>query len=253
MFAYFRQKLGSKVQHVGTIYPDIPSAAAKQKAFVNSAESEGWKFVYSKASAATDSDWVQPFVQMCKQDGVQVFFTSAENAGNAAKMLQDEDQAGCPSTLINIIPIAYDQAFVQAAGGSSRLQGLMGWNEYSLFFNQDEAQQIPELQQLQAWFARVNPGKPLNLYALFAWAEGRLLQQAFEHAGKVINQKTLIAAAAKIHNFDANGIMAPMDPGSKSEGVHCYILWQYSGGGFHRMDTPPKYRCDGRFLPYTGG
>jgi hypothetical protein len=44
--------------------------------------------------------------------------------------------------------------------------------------------------------------------------------------------------------------MAPVDPGSKTEGVHCYVLWRFSGGGFHRMDTPPgEYRCDGKFLP----
>jgi ABC-type branched-subunit amino acid transport system substrate-binding protein len=250
MFAYYAQKLGSKVKKVGTIYPDIPAAAQKQRAFVKAAESEGWEFVYSRASAATDTDWTQDFVKMCNQRGVQIFFTSAENSANAAKMLQNEDQAGCDDSLVNIIPIAYDQAFLQDASGSKRLEGLMGWNEYSLFFNQDEAQQIPELKNLQSWFARVNPGKPLNLYALFAWAEGRLFQQAFETAGKVINRKTLIAAAAKIDKFDADGIVSPVDPGSKTEGPHCYVLWRFSAGGFHRMDTPPgKYRCDGRFLP----
>jgi hypothetical protein len=66
----------------------------------------------------------------------------------------------------------------------------------------------------------------------------------------VINRKTLIAAAAKIDKFDADGIVSPVDPGSKTEGPHCYVLWRFSAGGFHRMDTPPgKYRCDGRFLP----
>jgi hypothetical protein len=163
MFAYYAKKLGSKVKHVGTLYPDIPSAAQKQRGFVKAAESEGWEFVYSRASAATDTDWTQDFVRMCNQRGVQVFFTSAENSANAAKMLQNEDQAGCDDSLVNIIPIAYDQAFLEDASGSKRLEGLMGWNEYSLFFNQDEAQQIPELKNLQAWFARVNPGKPLNL------------------------------------------------------------------------------------------
>ncbi|MBV9292310.1 MAG: ABC transporter substrate-binding protein [Frankiales bacterium] len=254
MFAYYRQKLGSSVvQAVGTLYPDIPSAAAKQKGFIHSANSQGWKFVYSRAGGATESDWTQDFVTMCQQKHIKIFFTSAENASNAAKMLQDEDAAGCPKSLINIIPIAYDQAFVQDVGNSPRLNGLLGWNEYSLFFNRDEAQRIPELQQLQAWFQRANGSAPLNLYALFAWAEGRLFQQAFQSAGKTINRNTLIAALNKIHNFSANGIVAPSDPTSKTTGVHCYVLWQYSGGGFHRVDDPPSsYRCDGRFLPLNG-
>jgi ABC-type branched-subunit amino acid transport system substrate-binding protein len=252
-FAYYAKKLGSKVKHVGTLYPNIPSAAAKQRAFVKAAQSQGWQIVYSRAGDATETDWTQDFVKMCKSKGVQVFFTSAENAANAAKMLQNEDSAGCSSSLVNIIPIAYDQAFVQDAGGSKRLNGLMGWNEYSLFFNRDEAQQIPELKNLQAWFARVNPGKPLNLYALFAWAEGLLFKQAFEKAGKTINRRTLIAAARSIHKFDANGIVSPIVPGSKTQGPACYVLWRYQNGAFSRMDTPPgKYRCDGRFLPLNG-
>jgi ABC-type branched-subunit amino acid transport system substrate-binding protein len=252
-FAYFAKKLGNKVKHVGTLFPNIPSAAAKQKGFVKAAQSQGWKFVYSRAGDATETDWTQDFVKMCKQQGVQVFFTSAENAANASKMLQNEDSAGCSASLVNIIPIAYDQAFVQDAGGSKRLNGLMGWNEYSLFFNRDEAQRIPELRNLQAWFSRVNPGKPLNLYALFAWAEGLLFQKAFETAGKTINRSTLVAAARKITKFDGNGIVSPVNPSSKSQGPVCYVLWHYASGAFSRMDTPPgRYRCDGRFLPLNG-
>jgi ABC-type branched-subunit amino acid transport system substrate-binding protein len=254
MFAYYRQKLGAAVKAVGTLYPDIPSAAEKQKGFVHAANSEGWKFVYSRAAAAQESDWQTDFVKMCQSKHIKIFFTSAENAANAAKMLQDEDSANCPKTLINIIPIAYDQAFVQDAGSSPRLQGLLGWNEYSLFFNKDEAQRIPELQLLQSWFQRANGNAPLNLYALFAWAEGRLFEQGFEHAGSTINRQSLVAALHKIHSFDANGIVAPNDPNpSKTSGVHCYILWKYSGSAFSRVDDPTTgFRCDGKFLPLNG-
>jgi hypothetical protein len=138
-------------------------------------------------------------------------------------------------------------------GDTKKIEGLQGWNEYSLFFNRDEAVRIPELRLLQTWFARVNGDKPLNLYALFAWAEARMLQQAWENAGSTINRKTLLAALGKINTFDANGIVGPVDPGSKTEGVHCYAAWIFQGGAFHRQDTPPtRYRCDGRFLKSSG-
>jgi hypothetical protein len=190
---------------------------------------------------------------MCKSKNIKIFFTAAENAAYSAKMVQDEGQAGCKG-LINIIPIAYDQAFPQDVGNNSLIEGLLGWNEYSLFFNRDEAAHIPELKLLQSWFQQANGNQPLNLYALFAWAEGRLFQQAFENAGKVINRQTLLAALAKIHNFSANGIMAPVDPGSKTQGPKCYILWKFHNGAYERVDDPATgYRCDGRFLPLNGG
>jgi ABC-type branched-subunit amino acid transport system substrate-binding protein len=251
MFAFYAHLLGSKVKAVGTLYPNIPSAAAKQKAFVKSAEANGWKFVYSQAGDAQQTDWTNDFVTMCQSKHIQVFFTSAENAANAAKMIHNEDQAGCPKSLINIIPIAYDQAFIQDVGSSDRLEGMLGWNEYSLFFNQDEGQRIPEVQLFQQWFARANGNKPANLYAMFAWAEARLFQQAFENAGSTINRKTLIASAGKINNYSANGLVGPVNPSSKSEGVHCYILWKLHNNAFERLSDPATgYRCDGRFLAY---
>ena len=80
-----------------------------------------------------------------------------------------------------------------------------------------------------------------------------MFQQAFENAGKTINRKSLLAALAKIDKFSANGIVAPVNPGSKSEGPSCYVLWQFTNGAFHRQATPAaNYRCDGRFLPLNG-
>ena len=253
MFQFYAKVLGSKVKSVGTLYPNIPSAAAKQQAFVKSANSAGWQFVYSRAGDAQESDWTQDFVKMCQQKHIQIFFTSAENAANASKMLQDEDSAGCPSSLINIIPIAYDAAFIQDAGNSKRLNGLYGWNEYSLFFNQDEAAHIPELALFQQAWRAANGSAPMNLYGFFAWAEARLFQQAFEHAGSTINRKTLLAALAKITKYDDNGAIGQVNPGSKSDGVYCYVAWRYQAGAFHRYQDPTTgFRCDGRFLPLSG-
>jgi hypothetical protein len=165
-------------------------------------------------------------------------------------MVQNERQAGCPSDLVNIIPIAYDQSFASDVGNSQLIEGLEGWNLYSLFFNRDEAQRIPELALFQTWFARVNPGKPMNLYALFAWAQARLFERAVQQGGRTLSRDTLLASLAKIKDFDANGVVAPADPGSRTSGVRCYVLWRYHNGRFERLDTPlTGYRCDGKFLP----
>jgi len=257
-FAYYAKKLGAAVQSVGTLYANVGGAVPKQKAFEHAAESVGWKFVYSRATDASETDWVGDFVTMCNRDKIKIFFTGAENAQYAAKMVNDERQAGCPSSLINIIPIAYDQAFVADVGNTSAIENLLGWNEYSLFFNTDEAEKIPELKLLQGWFSKANPGKPLNLYALFAWASGRLFQQAFQAAGAHVNRASLMDQMRKIQQFTASGIVAPMTPSDKKGGVKCYVLWQVHNGKFSRVDDPAPtadskgYRCDGQFLPLNG-
>ena len=252
-FAYYAKKLGDAVKHVGTLYANVGGAVPKQKAFEHAAQSVGWHFDYSRATDATETDWTGDFVTMCNRDHIKIFFTGAENAQYAAKMVNDERAAGCPSSLINIIPIAYDQAFVADVGNTSAIENLLGWNEYSLFFNTDEAAKIPELKLLQGWFSKANPGKPLNLYALFAWASGRLFQQAFQAAGAHVNRASLMEQLRKVNQFTASGIVAPMTPSDKKGGVKCYILWQVHGGKFSRVDDPATgYRCDGQFLPLNG-
>lgn len=248
MFKYYAQTLGSKVQHVGTIVEGVPSAEVKAGYFAKAAESQGWKFVYNQTTSPTTSDWTSNFVTMCQRDHIQIFFEATENANYAAKMVNDENSAGCKG-VINIIPIAYDQAFIGDVGNTQTADTVRGWNEYSLFFNRDEAAKIPELQLLQGWFARTFPGQPLNLYALFAWSEGRLFQYAVEHAGKTLTRASLIAALNKVKNFSANGIMAPVVPSSKTDGPSCYVLWQITNGQFVRTQDPPSnYRCDGSYL-----
>jgi ABC-type branched-subunit amino acid transport system substrate-binding protein len=249
MFHYYAQKYGSKVKHVGTIAENIPSALANQANMVHAAESQGWHFVISINEAPTTSNFENDFVKMCHQSHIQVFFLLTEPAQNAATMMHNERQAGCTG-VINIIPIAYDQAFITDYGSPvSDLNGIQGWDEYALFFNADEAARIPEVKLLQQWFTRSYPGKPLNLYAMYAWADGRLFQEGFEHSGKSTNRRTVLAALRRVKNFSANGLISPRNPGQRP-GVHCYILWQLENGHFSRIDDPKTgYRCDGHFLP----
>jgi ABC-type branched-subunit amino acid transport system substrate-binding protein len=252
MYKYFKQKYGSKMEHVGTISEDIPSAMQKQAAQVHAAESQGWKFTYSNTAAATASNFTSNFQTACGKDHIQVFYTVTEDAQNAATMIQNEHSIAACKGVINIVPIAYDSAFIPDFQGKvSALNGVQGWSEYSLFFNANEAANIPEVKLFQTWFKKTNPGQPLNLYAMFAWADGRMFQQAFENAGPTASRASVLAALGKIRNFSDNGLVAPTDPSSKTTGNHCYILWQLQNGVFSRMGDPKTgFRCDGAFLPY---
>lgn len=248
-FAYWAHKYPSQVKHAGTIAENVPSALQEQHHFVHAAESVGWKFVYTDNAAPTSTDFTSQFQAMCQRDHVQVVYIETETAQNAATMMQNENQAGCPPSLINVIPIAYDQAFLADYQGNKASLHVLGYNEFPLFFNADDAAHIPELKLFQTWFARSNPGKTSSLYALYGWIYGRMFEDAYLHAGSTLNRATFIAALRKLKNFDADGMYAPSDPSTKTSGAHCYVLWQLSGGRYSRVDTPANgYRCDGTFL-----
>jgi hypothetical protein len=253
MFHYYKQKYGAKLDRVGTIVENIPSAVAKQKDQVRAAESQGWHFIDSILEQPTNSNFQNDFVKLCSREHITAFFELTETAANAATMIQNERQAGCPKDLLNIIPISYDQAFIgDYAGPKSDLDGIQGYNEYALFFNQDEGANIPEVKLFQEWHERTYPGVPINLYGMFAWASDRLFQKAAEAVVGPLTRKSLMASLRKIHDFDAGGLIAPTDPVAGAP--HCYILYEIRNGAFHRVDTPKTgFRCDGKFLPASGG
>ncbi|HVT64396.1 MAG TPA: ABC transporter substrate-binding protein [Mycobacteriales bacterium] len=253
MFRYYRQKYGAKLDKVGTIVENIPSAVAKQKDQVRSAESQGWTFIDSILEQPTNSNFQRDFVELCSQKHITAFFELTETAANAATMMQNERQAGCPKDLLNIIPISYDQAFIgDYAGPVSDLNGIQGYNEYSLFFNKDEGERIPEVKLFQEWHERTYPGVPINLYGMFAWASDRLFEQAAEAVNGPLTRRSLMASLRRIHNFDDSGLIAPTDPVAGAP--HCYILYEIENGAFHRVDTPKTgFRCDGKFLRAPGG
>jgi ABC-type branched-subunit amino acid transport system substrate-binding protein len=248
MWKYYAQKLGkSVISDVGTISEDIPSADQKQAVQLNAAKSAGWKFTYSDNASPTTSDFESDFTKMCGQQHVKAFFTVTEDAQNAATMISDENKVSACKGIVNIIPIAYDQSFLtysKQVGCGSTVNSIEGWNEYSLFFNSDEAAHIPEVKLFQQWFQRANPGKPANLYAMYAWADGRLFQQAYETAGATATRKTVLAALGRIKNFSDDGMVSPIDPGSKSTGATCWINWKLSGTTFSRQGDPASgYNC----------
>ncbi|HWC35308.1 MAG TPA: ABC transporter substrate-binding protein [Mycobacteriales bacterium] len=253
MFHYYRQKYGAKLDRVGTIVENIPSAVAKQADQVHAAESQGWHFVDSISEQPTNSNFQNDFVKLCQREHITAFFELTETAANAATMVQNERQAGCSKSLLNIIPIAYDQAFISDYSGSkSDLNGIQGWNEYALFFNKDEAAGNPEVKLFQDWYERTYPGVPINLYGMFAWASDRLVQQAAEAVSGPLTRTSLMASLRKIKNYDDGGMIAPTDPVSGAP--HCYILYQIQNGAFERVDDPKTgYRCDGKFLPRSAG
>ncbi len=254
MFRYYAQKYPAAVKHVGTIVENVPSAVAGQKNQVNAAQSQGWRFTDSILEAPTNSNFQGDFVKMCQQDHIQILFELTENAQNAATMMHNERQAGCPKSLINIVPIAYDQGFLPDYGGNpADLNGLQGYSGYALFYNKGEAANVPALQPFQTWFNRDYPNQPINLYAMYAWVDALMFTQAVEHAGPTVNRRTVLGSLRRLKNFNGGGIIAPRDPGSRT-GFHCYILWQLENGQFNRIDDPKAgFRCDGQFLPRSGG
>lgn len=241
-FKYYAAKLGSAVQHVGTVYPNIPSAAAQEKGFEAAAASVGWKFTYTRAAGATETNFTTDVIRM-QSGGVKVVYLAATNAQNAATLIQEIEQQNWHPVII--APVAYASNFVQLVGGNQAAEGILGAQLYSLFFNSSDAQVIPEVGLFQQWMHRTNPSQAIDLEGMYGWAEAALFVQALKAAGPRATRASLMTALKSVHSFSDNGMVGTADPASKVP-TNCYVLWQIHNGAFARVDTPANgYRCDG--------
>jgi len=241
-FKYYNTKLGGDVQHVGTVYPNIPSAVAQEQGFQNSAQSVGWKFIYTRAADATETNFQTDVIRM-QSDGVKIVFLAATNAENAAILISEIRQQNWNPVII--APVAYASNFVQLVGGQQAAEGILGAQLFSLFFNASDASAIPEVALFQQWMQRTAPSQALDLEGMYGWAEAALFVKALKAAGPRATRTSLLAALHGVKQFSDNGMIGQADPGDRQP-TNCYVLWQIHNGQFERVDTSTSsYRCDG--------
>ncbi|MHB1923722.1 MAG: ABC transporter substrate-binding protein [Acidimicrobiales bacterium] len=241
-FKYYDTKLGTDVQHVGTVYPNIPSAVAQEEGFQNSAQSVGWKFVYARAADATETNFQTDVIRM-QSEGVKIVFLAATNAENAAILISEIRQQNWNPVII--APVAYASNFIQLVGGQQAAEGILGAQLFALFFNASDASAIPEVALFQHWMQSTAPSQALDLEGMYGWAEAALFVQALKAAGPRATRASLLAALHGVKEFSDNGMIGQADPGDRQP-TNCYVLWQIHNGQFQRVDSPASsYRCDG--------
>jgi ABC-type branched-subunit amino acid transport system substrate-binding protein len=254
-YCYWAQKYGSAVQHVGSIYPNLPAPATSQAYFKKASETCGWKWAYNNPEPAAQTTFYSDILNM-QRKGVKLVYISAENAQNAATLKAEADSQNFHP--IWVIPIAYASDFASrlaSAGdsGAGALEGIQGSNLYGLFFSPDDAHNIPEVALFQKWISQAYPGDAKELYAMYSWCAAKLFVQTLKAIGPKVTRSSALASLKKVHSYDCGGMLPATDINNHSASnpkLNCYVLWQIHSGGYYRRDTPPShFRCDGTFVP----
>jgi ABC-type branched-subunit amino acid transport system substrate-binding protein len=251
MFEYFKNKFGADAtQNVGIVWNNVPAGAYSYRMMSAAAQAAGWKITYNRGIAPTETNFTADVVRMRNQ-GVKVFWTSFMTAATAASLVKAEQAQGWHP--INIIPTAYDASFIKLMGSNEAAEGILGWNQWSLFFTPADATNIPEVALFQQWMQKTAPGTPLDLYAMHAWANTALFVKALRAVGPNVTRAKVMAYLRALTNYDGGGgFVAKASPGPKSQST-CYVIWVISKGEFVRQDTPASdYRCDGTYFNYKG-
>src|SRR5436190_5459282 len=108
--------------------------------------------------------------------------------------------------------VGYDHQLIALAGDA--LEGMYTTMAWSMFAGEDTSQ-VAEVRLMNQWLQKVKPGYAPDLYALLAWASGRLLFKEMDKVGPHLTRAAVNEALRNSGSFDSNQLLAPADPGKK--------------------------------------
>jgi hypothetical protein len=141
-------------------------------------------------------------------------------------------------------PTAYDAGYV-ATG--KPVDGTYSFVPGPLF---EEANKNPELSTYLTWLQRTSGGNP-SFFGVYAWSAAVLFTQLAVQLGGKLSRSSLVAAMKGVHNWTANKMTPPQDPGGKHTG-HCMSVVQLDNGKWVRK-TPYPYTCGSVVNSGVGG
>ena len=239
-YQWIKDKFPGDATHAAALIPGAALANGKQEDIT--AESIGYKYVYSRVIGPTETNFTSDILRM-KSLGVKIVDLGVDAVSQDANFIQQANQQ-------NFHP----DAIISAAGYDAHLLKLIGDpnianNEmyaplsYSLYLGTDRGA-VPGVNTFLTWLGRTHPGESASLFTVSAWGSGMLLVQAMSQAGDQVTQASVIQALGNITSFDSGGLTAPTDPGQRL-GSHCMVIAGVQHGQWVRIDPKSGFECNG--------
>jgi ABC-type branched-subunit amino acid transport system substrate-binding protein len=237
-YQYYAQQFPNAVKHVGSLWANTsPTTWANQKA---AEQSLGFNIVYERGVAPTETDFTADIVRM-KSEGVQYLDLRNQDVRNIARVMNEAAQQNWHPQVI-VTNSEYDPNFFKLLTDPSAGNGILTDQPFAMFLGEDSAS-TPEVALFLQWMKQTHPSTPVDLFAMYSWASGRLFVQALQAAGSNPTRAGVITALKNIHNFDSNGFVAPADVGNKQP-PGCYMILKVQDGKFVRVNPADKgYLC----------
>jgi ABC-type branched-subunit amino acid transport system substrate-binding protein len=242
-YTLLKEMYPDAIEHAAVLYADIPASVDNYLGNRGAAESVGYKFVYTRAYAATETDFTADVVRM-RQSGVRFLFSNGDPKATARIAKAMAQQGFKPDAFLAFN--AYDKTFTTLAGDAG--EGTYNDTAQAMYLGEDEAT-VPEVKLMRQWIAKVKPGFAPDLYTAYGWGNARLFMKALQDAGPKATRAGVLAQLRKVDSWDGYGLFPEVGPASKRPSV-CFILLQVHNGKFERVQPARGFRCTNSTFVY---
>jgi ABC-type branched-subunit amino acid transport system substrate-binding protein len=239
---YMKQKFPDAVTHAAQLIGAAAAANGKEEQLT--ADSVGYHYVYTRDIPDLTTNFT-PYILAMKAQGVKfVDMTDLADTSDANFLQQAAQQSFHPDVVYGAS--AYDASEFKLLGDPSLANNEL-WSALfdSMYLGQDRAT-VPSVNTFLNAMQQSNPSAAATLYSVDAWADGQLLVKAMQDAGSSITPATVLTAIKGIKSFDADGLIAPSDPGDKT-GTHCVIMANVQNSQWVRVEPSKGFDCSGTY------
>jgi ABC-type branched-subunit amino acid transport system substrate-binding protein len=246
---YFAHQYPNAIKHVGLLIAQESSAEYQALGFEAAMKHLGYKIVYSTLFGPLDTQFETQLVAM-QHAGVQFVDLTLMDGADAEHIVDEMHQLGYHPQVIESAGPIYVDNFVQLSGGASNADGIYLDQTDALYLGGD-AKSVPEVNTFLSWVEKVHPGFTPDLFTLYGWISGMLFAEGLDNAGANPTSAALLRSLKRVHSFDADGLIAPDNPGGRQP-PSCWLLARIENGVFERVSPSPKtgFICD---APYYKG
>ncbi|TMK87346.1 MAG: hypothetical protein E6G57_10880 [Actinobacteria bacterium] len=243
-FQYFKTQKPDAIDKVGSLVGDVQAAKDAWVGIKGTMQSLGYTFVYDELYSPTQTDFTSDIVRM-RSAGVKTLVLVSADVKGIARIAQQAKQQNWKPELTILGASAYDPQLIPL-GTADALEGMHIYLPTAMYLGEDRGAN-QEVNLFLTWLKKTHPSANPDLFTVYGWTSARLFVQALQQAGPQAKRATLMGALRNVHQFDANGILAPADPAGKGA-AFCYVIVDIHGGKFVRAsDSASGYRCDGNY------
>jgi ABC-type branched-subunit amino acid transport system substrate-binding protein len=238
--AWFKAHVAPDLHGVFVLPPDLPSTISASTPVFAAVQAQGVKLdkQFGISALATQSQYT-PVVQAIKAVGANWVINSSDAPSNVKLRKEAAAQGVTGVKVWACVQACYSPQFIALAGAAA--EGQYAW-----------------LSFLPLEYRGVNPmldtflkyDKRPDGFGVEAFAAGLLLKQVIDgivlkSGPNAITRAAIIAGLRTVHDFEAGGMLAPVDVANRKAGA-CIVIVQVQHGRWVQVDPVKKgtFDCD---------
>lgn len=223
------------VSRAGLVWPAQASAKAAIDGYRVDLERAGIGVVLEAEVAVTETNYAGVAANI-EGKNVDVLLTTLELSG-MANLAKAMEQNGYFPKVPFYGAQAYGRNFLAQAGSAAEptMLGLA-------FSMLEDAGSVPPINDFITWYERTNPGADIDFFAIQSWVAADLFVSGLRNISGPPTRDKLLASLRTFTDYDAGGMIAPIDPVNKRS-ARCFLIAEVNGGKWVRSHPGSGFDC----------